>query len=66
MTFGSGIHVHLWMNLNNSGEPLTFYWAIITLAYDQIPAKITMLPSASAVLYVLCQSANVSMLTHKS
>lgn len=45
------------MNSNNSGDPFTFHLPLSSKFYGQI------FPSASAVLWVWCWLANVSMLT---
>ncbi len=59
MKFGSDIQVPLRMNCKNFGDPLTFHPAPSsgqhvsvsnTLVYDQIPAELQTLPSASAGL----------------
>ncbi len=58
MKFVSEIHVSLRMNCNKFGDPLTFHVApskgqlfrfCSSLVYDQMPAKVMTLPSASAV-----------------
>ncbi len=59
--FGTHIHVTFRMNCNNFGDPLTCYLApssgqnlnvSSTVVYDQIPAELMTVPSASAVLCV--------------
>lgn len=51
-------------NLLKQVKRLSYQISIYILDISQIPEKVITYPSASAVLYVECQIANVSMLTH--
>ncbi len=62
MKLCTDIHSPLWLNPHDFGDCLTFHLApssgqicnlFNTLVFDQIPAKLMTLPSASAVLLVL-------------